>query len=432
MCGPRKGLSYPVGPMESEGGTGALPAWIRWGPGTLVAAAAVVVLIMAFGTRSGRGEAPPGPRATVPAGGDFIAFWVGGTILDEDGDAAQLYHRPRCLAELAQLFPEAPPRYRLAYPPPLYQACAMAQVVPYRWAAAGFVVAMAILLALGAWLLVDAIPALRAHRWTAWAIIWASPSAVLASLTGQFAGLWFVLLAGACWCWSRQRPLAAGLLLGALCAKPTLALPVFLGLVLAGQGWTLVGFALSGGLLLGASLVVGGIEPWARYMELMSGAGELTRRMWLLPERQLTLRTLAALPLRGTYAATWLGWLGSGCGLALCAWIAPAAWRGARHEETAMLARGAACSAALLAAPHLFDYDLGLHGLGLAAGAAVLLARPGARLGWILLAAAILGPLAYPVALGLRISLGTVALLAWTIWLGREVRAVTRPARGTT
>lgn len=400
----------------------------RWALCGSVVAVAAVVAVMAAVHRPAAGTAPPGVRASVPLGGDFIAFWAGGSILATEGDAHGIYHRPRANAELGVLFPEAPPRYRLAYPPPVYQLCAVLQPLSYRGAAGLFVVGMALLYGVGGFLLLAAFPALRERRLVFWALIWVSPAAIMMTLTGQLSGLWFALLAGAALAWQRDRAVVAGLLLGLLCVKPTLAAPVALGLLIAGQGTTLAGFVLGGALALGISMAADGPGPWLRYLEMLRDTPDLTQRMWLHPERQFTLRTLLALPFRDGDLAGPLGWAGVTIGLALCAIVAPWTWRAARRPTTAMFARGVALSAGLLAAPHLFDYDLGMHGIGLAASVALLargeVSRP--LVGRVLVSAAFLAPLAYPAARWARASLGTVLVAAWVLWMAMELRALTR------
>ena len=419
-----QGVSFYAG----HPGRVALLPWKHHLPWLFIAAAAVAVAVMAGVQRPGQGEVPAGIRASVPLGGDLIAFWTGARILADDGGPTELYDRPRVLAELSRAFPERPPLYRLAYPPPVYQATSALLPLGYRWAAALQVVAMALLFGLGALAFTESCPTLAKRRLAAWALLAAGPATVMTAVTGQLSGVWFVLLGGAVLAWSRGRRMGAGVLLGLLCAKPTLAAPVALALLIAGQGWALLGFALGGALLLVASLAVGGIGPWWAYLEMMRDTPDLTQRMWLHPARQFTLRTLLALPARGGGLAAPLGWAGVALGLGLCAAVAPRAWRAARHPSTAMLGLGLALSAALLAAPHLFDYDLGFHALGLAAGVVLLLVgepmRP--RLGWFLSIGAYLAPLGYPAARWLGLGAGTLVLLAWVIWLDREVSEITR------
>jgi len=287
---------------------------------------------------------------------------------------------------------------------------------------------MAALFAAGGLVLARAFPEIAQRRVVLWVLVWASPAAVMNALTGQLGGLWFAALACAAWALRGRRPLVAGMLLGLLWVKPTLALPVALGLLLAGQTSALAGLVLGGGIVLGLSLAADGIGPWLRYLEMMRDTPDLTHRMWLHPERQLTLRTLTALPFRGGDLAAPLGWAGVAAGLALCAWVAPASWRACRQEGTAMFGVAVALSAALLTAPHLFDYDLGMHAMGMLASASLLAAgsarRP--RVGWFLWIAVFFAPLAYPAARWLSLSLGTVVLAAWVVWMTLELREISR------
>jgi len=399
-----------------------MSAWVRGLAIVLVVAALATTGVMAFG-----GDPPAGPRSTVIRGGDLIPFWAGGAILTEEHGESKLYFRPRYLGVMREEFPEHPPRYRLAYPPPIYQACSWFQFLPYPAAAAGFLLLMTALYALAAWLLVRTEPALRARGWVPWALAFACPPMVMMTLTGQFSGLWVLLLAGAALLWRGGRPLLAGLLLGVLCAKPPLAVPLGLGRLVAGQGRALLGFVLGGAALVAGSLALDGVEPWVQYRAMIDATPDLTQRMWIMPERQVTGRSLVGWLLQPQQGAGVAGWLGLGAALLLAAWVGREAWGARADRPGGLLALGAALSAGLLAAPHLFDYDLGMHGVGLAAGAAWLLQPRRARrrrLGGWLWIGAYLAVLAYPAARWLHLHLGVLVLGAWIVWMTLELRSL--------
>jgi Glycosyltransferase family 87 len=388
----------------------------------LIAVTLIATLVMAF-----VGEPPAGPRASVIRGGDLIPFWAGGAILAGDDGATQLYDRPRYLREMREQFPVNPPRYRLAYPPPIYQVCSWFQGLPYPTFAAAFLLAMTALYALAAWLLVRGVPALRSAGWVAWAFAFGCPASLMMVLTGQFSGVWVLLLAGAAVLWRAGRPLPAGMLLGLLCAKPPLAVPVLLGLLLAGQGRALLGFVLGGAALLGGSIALDGVQPWLGYREMLRGTPDLAHRMWIMPERQMTARGMVGWLLQPNAGGGIAGWLGLAAAGGLAAWVAREAWGARPQREGGLLALGAALSAALLAAPHLFDYDLGMHGIGMVASAAWLLrpervARP--RAGVAVCIAAYLAVLAYPASRWLHCNLGVAALLVWVVWMTLELRSL--------
>ena len=78
------------------GGTRDDGARVRlWGAALPPLGIAILVAVMAVG-----GTPPAGPRVSVIRGGDFVAFWVGGKILADDGGATELYDRSRARAEL--------------------------------------------------------------------------------------------------------------------------------------------------------------------------------------------------------------------------------------------------------------------------------------------------------------------------------------------
>ena len=293
-----------------------------------VGVTASVVLVMALA-----GTDPAGPKRDVARGGDLVAFWAGGAVLAEDGHGRDLYKASRYREEMAHLFPRRPPRYQLAYPPPIYQACALAHGLGYAVGSRAFVLGMSALFALGVLLLVETRAELGPRRWLVGARALASPSMWMMVLTGQFSGAWLLLVAlgfgavrrvpGGRWWW-----LAAGLPLGVLCVKPTLAVAALAAVVVVGSGRALVGFLLGGGAVLAASLTLHGAAPWRGYLAMVADNPDLTQQMWLMPERQLTARTLLGLPAEPFGAEVVAGWAGTALAAVLLAWVAPVCWRG--------------------------------------------------------------------------------------------------------
>jgi hypothetical protein len=94
------------------------------------------------------------------------------------------------------------------------------------------------------------------------------------------------------------------------------------------------------------------------------------------------------------------------------------------------LAFAATLSAALLAAPHLLDYDLGLHLPALAASGAWLLTRRARwpKVGWTLLALAWMAPWYVPLNKVVLLNLSVTAVTAWITWMYLELRESLRAA----
>jgi hypothetical protein len=365
-----------------------------------------------------------GPVKGVVVGGDHLQFWAGAALLDRGATGAELYEDREFKRVQTELLPGYRRTYRPVYPPPLYQAARTTVRWPFKTAARLYLVLGSLLYALGVGLLVRGIDPLSGHRWTLLLIGWASPPMTLAINTGQAAGMWVLLLGSAAFFLSFRRDLVAGLLLGGLCAKPSLAAPIALALVLAARWRLLGGFVLGGALLLGGSVALDGLEPWSAYLHKILGQPELLDAVWVKPFRHITLRSLLAWPvpsgLQGLVGAT-----GVGIGLAVAGWIGAAAVPHRRDPHTSMLALGASLSACLLAAPHLFDYDLGMHAIGFAAGARWILSgrarRP--RVGLRCLTAVwITAWIGTPFAEHTRICIVVLALGCWLLWMGAELR----------
>jgi hypothetical protein len=395
----------------------------------LVAAAGAAVLgcaanVVAMGFA---GTDPYAPGGEYNRGGDFAHFWAGAIVLERWGGEA-LYDQARFREALRIIFPPWALGYDAVYPPPVYQLCAPFAAVPYGTAARVFLVLMAELFALGAFLLVRAVPALDApaRRPLAIAFLAASPPLYMNAQVGQVAGLWFAMVAGGVLLLTRGRPLAAGALLGLLWAKPTLALVAGAALVLTGRRRALAGMVLGGAALFAVSISFGP-DAWVAYAAALARLPRVLDDLFF-PLRHATFRGL--LSLWGAPAGVAL-WVGAGAGLVLAAAAARAARGAEARGERALLGLGATLSAAALAVPHLFEYDLWVHHVGLAAGAAHLLTgrarRP--RLGIVLGSLAWWLP-AFESSLMGGSGVGTLALAAWIGWMIAEL-AGDAPAAST-
>lgn len=373
------------------------------------------------------GRDPAGPDPTIVRGGDLAAFWAGGAILDA-GDGSSLYEPRRVTRELRLLFPPDPPRYRLAYPPPVYQVFASARALPYPDAASGILVLQAALAVLGTWLMVRTAGLQEPLRTGALALGAVAPPVLANLFTGQLSGFWMAILGAGLHLHARRKRLAGGLLLGLLWAKPTLAAPVGLALLGLGQWPCLLGFLVGGAVLMGAS-VWADPEAWLAYLQVLRQTPDVATHLWIRWPRQVSLRNLLGHLAGDRSWQVLLGWVGVTLGLAWTAWACRLARSLSPAGPPGPLAWGLALSTAFLTTPHLFDYDLGVYTPGLLATLAWIgsgrARRP--RLGIWLGALAFLAPALYQVSRLLHFSLGTLVVAAWVAWMGWEAARAPRP-----
>ncbi len=419
-CGPR-------GCLRPRDGDSLPPLSAR--TSRLLLAVVLVVFVGVVGIFAFAGADPGGPQPRRQRGMDLIHYWVAGTLLD-GGAAAQLYDAERYKPEYQALYPERPPRYPVGYPPPIYQLFALPQP------ALAYVVGAKLLLGLlaglhlvGSGLVVAAAHVARERREAALAMAIGLPGAVSSVMSGQLAGLWVLSLGGGWWLRSRGRPGAAGLALALLWMKPTLAVPVGAAFLLLGELRLLGGLVLGGAAVLAASLAApGGVEAWAAYLGRLSDPGDLLGDFWIFWHRQATLRTLVAGLAPSKAAAIGFGWVGAALGVAAA--VAIARRSPAANAGSSDLHAGAVLSWCLLAAPHLLEYDLGLHLFGMVASAAWLAAGrarfPRAGAGAIAFA---WGAGAYVlVNRSAHVNLTALAVLLWAVWMAVEVELAARAA----
>jgi hypothetical protein len=386
----------------------------------------VVALFVLFGVAafmSFAGEDPGGPQPRRIRGMDLVQYWVAGEVLDE-GHAAELYdarlHKPVFNA----LYPPRPPRYPVGYPPPIYQAFAcLSPALDYFRAAKALMFGMAALHVAAVLLLVrhSALGAVQAG----WALplLFAAPSAVSLVMSGQLGGVWELALAAGLVLRARGRPAWAGVVLGVLWVKPTLAVPVALAALLLGDAWLLGGMVLGGTVVLVASLLApGGPEAWGAFLHRIADPGAMAEDFWVLWRRQGTLRTLAASLAPARDLAPAFGWFGSAIGVV----GAVAASRSAGREAEPLRADlrvGAVLAWSLLAAPHLLEYDLGMHNFGLLVSVAWIAAGRARwpRVGGVAVGLAWLAAAFVVVNQQVHVNLTALSVAAWATWTLAEL-----------
>jgi len=390
---------------------------IRPALAVLVLAHLVLLGVMMWG-----GADPAGPRPSVQRGADFLHCWAGGAILADADQGANKLYDARAFARAQRAAFPIRRTYPVAYPPPLYQGCSALIPLGYGNGARVWTAVMPVLWGLGLALILAAAGGLTpAERSTAMMLGLVSPSLWMNTATGQSAGAWLLLLGGGLLLWRRGRPVAGGVVLGLLCAKPGLAAPVALALAATRQGRAFAGFVAGGALLVAGSAALDGTAVWFDWVDLIRGGG--LDEMMVVPHRHHTLAALLSYPVLRTDLGPVMKQLGPLVGVAL---VMGSARRAGRFEGTdagAPARLGAVLSMALLASPHFVGYDAGAHALGFLTGA-LLLSRGTARRprwGLAVTGLAFLAPVTFPLAKELHFCFAGLFVLLWSAWLTTEL-----------
>ena len=199
-----------------------------------------------------------------PNSSDFVSFYAAGSLAD-DGTAALAYDKAAHYAREQQATEPGIGYNFFFYPPIFLLLCAALARLPYL---AAFILFQA------GCLLPCLILVRRIVGPVAWSTLLAFPAVFWAIGTGQNALLTAALLAGATLLMERS-PLRAGLLLGALCYKPHLAMLVPVALLAGGHWRAMAGAALSVVGLAGLSLAMFGWGTWRAFATVAVNAGSV-------------------------------------------------------------------------------------------------------------------------------------------------------------
>lgn len=316
----------------------------------------VASIVMAFGGLALIGYLFAGSTGTLdswgrPLGTDFSNVWTAGRMA-LDGRAAEVYdlaahYRAQQLAHAS----DAVPFYSWHYPPPFLLVAAALATLPY-------------LAALVVWQLSTLAAALAVVRRCCpdrdtWLVAAGAP-AVTVCLTHGNNGFLTAALFGAGLLLLDERPVLAGLCLGALAYKPQLGLVVPVALLAGGYRRTIAAAALTALALVLASRLAFGPEIWRAFI---ASTGE-TRRI-VLEEGGPGWYTIQS-------AFSAVRQLGGGVALAYGAQALVAAgalaataflWRSRAAFE---LRAASLMIAALIATPYVLDYDMALLGPAIA------------------------------------------------------------------
>jgi len=280
----------------------------------------------------------PDPQAT--ARRDWYAFYETGHLL--------------LAGHLGAIYPRTfEPRYFWHYPPFCIYLTAPLGALPEWWAYA-LCVAVEIAAVTGALALLRVtLPAPSAAHATAAVVVLASMPFNTTLAIGQVSGVLTLILAASLWAWHGRRPLAAGLFLALLFAKPNLAVFFLAACVLAREWRILAGMTTGCALLVLSSLPLG-VERWyefayatSHYLDVVPSRAPMWKQLTLYA----FLRTVSAAPERAAIAP----WLAGAA--ALAAITALVWWR--RRDDAAALPRlfGLVVLLALSANLYVYFYD---------------------------------------------------------------------------
>lgn len=292
-----------------------------------------------------------------PIGTDFSSFYAAGSLALE-GRAADAYDMAAHHARQAQVFGPNTPYYAWLYPPIFLLIATPLALLPYALALALW---QGLTLALYAGVIGAIVRQsdlkLRTRDWIVPAIAF---PAVLINLGHGQNGLLTAALFGAALLTLPTRPIAAGVLFGMLAYKPQFALMIPLALLAARQWKAIAAAAVTLIALMALTALIFGLEPWHAFL-----ASTTTARVVLLEHGAVGFEKLqsvfAALRARGaSVPVSYAVQSATTIAVGVCVvWI----WSGPHRDA---LKAAALAIAALLASPHVLDYDLMLLGPALA------------------------------------------------------------------
>jgi alpha-1,2-mannosyltransferase len=294
-----------------------------------------------------------------PLGTDFSSFYAAGSLV-LDGRAAEAYGMAAHYAREQQIFGVSTPYYGWLYPPIFLLIASPLAALPYPlalavWQTAGFALYLAV---------VGCIARRMRTPDTAqgplWLLIAAAFPAVLINLGHGQNGFLSAGLLGAALLALPARPVAAGVLFGLLAYKPQLAMVLPIALLAGGQWRSILAAGVTVLALVGLSSLLFGAELWLAFAASLE-----TSRKLLLEQGDVGFEKL-----QSVFAAVRL-W-GGGIPLAYAVQaVASAAVLGGvawtwRSQADRDLKAALLVVAALLASPHVIDYDLTILAVAIA------------------------------------------------------------------
>ena len=275
----------------------------------------------------------------------FSNLWAAGRAVLSD-NVALLFDQPGYAAWVRHLFGPSMVEQIWAYPPSGLLLATPAAVLPI-WP--GYLLwTFGTLAALRAVLRTCGLPAAAAMA------VLCSPAAMENVLSGQNGALSATLLIGGLML-SGTRPVAAGLLLGALTVKPQLGLLVPVCLLAANYVRPALWATGTTVILIAASTAAFGLDSWPRFLTetevILSG---LLAAPWTGAPAQLNF-TSVFMAARALGSPVWAAWSTQGCATLACGILV---WRGWQRVQDPVARVTFTVPLCMLATPYAHDYDL--------------------------------------------------------------------------
>jgi arabinofuranan 3-O-arabinosyltransferase len=274
---------------------------------------------------------------------DFTRFWVAGWQALHGETASLQGHAAFKEVQDSTAGIGRSPYSVLSYPPTFTLVLVPLAMLPYvaaflTWESATLVSCIAVV-----YLIVRRQPAIS--------LALASPFAAWNFLIGQNGFLTASLL-GASLLLFERRPVLAGVFIGCLTYKPQFGILLPVALIAARQWRACVSAAVTAIFLVAASAAAFGVDGWAAFPQALFAEGRET--MLVSPDWGFLLQTVYGLilVLHGGAALAWLAQGAATAGVGVIVWLV---WRSpARYA----LKAATLSTAALMATPYAFAYDL--------------------------------------------------------------------------
>lgn len=285
-------------------------------------------------------------------GADFVLWYTLGDF-GRTGDVADLYRGPQFLEDRQfALVPESKGDYFVClYPPQMTALFAPLAGLPYLhalliWSAIGVGLYATCIFEVG-----RTCPGLRRFAGTVALCAAAYPGFFGQIGHGQCAIVSLGCVTVAYLALNQGWPVLAGMAIGALTFKPTLAATAIAIFVLAGEWRLLAGVALEAGLQYGGATLAYGLDVMTDYLRALRTLGEAVQEQTPKLYNMHCLRAFWSLLIPEPGIARGL-YLASAVGVMLLAWRA---WR--RNADVGVRF-AALLLATILVSPHLYVYDL--------------------------------------------------------------------------
>ena len=284
-------------------------------------------------------------------GHDFVQFYVLGTFALE-GRGNDLHDADAMAREMQRLVPGSPAdTFLVVHGPHVALFFAPFAALPYEWALAAWLTLIAAVYAWCARTMWRRLPGLRNHGAEAVVLLAASPALHGLLVSGQTSAIALAMVT-ACWLAFRSgRPVAAGMALGLLTYKPTLAVVLVAAFIAAAEWRVLAAAAAAAAAQMLAAAMWFGREAVTAYLGVLASTPGREELEFVLVSHKHSLRAFFTLLMPGHPAGTVLY-------LAVALLVVALTIRVWRRRAPFDVRFALALLATVLASPHLFIYDV--------------------------------------------------------------------------